>query len=158
MLRLVTVKLKGWSVVVKEPVEISDCQVKRLECSRIVLVKVHTCSLSKGSLEVLVEMGIQFLFDELRGQVVNDVVTQLKVLTSFLEEGEVHVIGWFFSLGVVMLLFVSLCGQAKLLAVKYRVKVCWNSKRSHEFTWEREDFMKSKYPQLFVDRADESTN
>ncbi|GKD54024.1 putative reverse transcriptase domain-containing protein [Tanacetum coccineum] len=144
--------------IVKEPVEISDCQVKRLECSRIVLVKVHTCSLSKGSLEVLVEMGIQFLFDELRGQVVNDVVTQLKVLTSFLEEGEVHVIGWFFSLGVVMLLFVSLCGQAKLLAVKYRVKVCWNSKRSHEFTWEREDFMKSKYPQLFVDRADESTN
>ncbi|GJT51940.1 hypothetical protein Tco_0978097 [Tanacetum coccineum] len=47
---------------------------------------------------------------------------------------------------------------AKLLAVRYRVKVCWNSKRGPEFTWEREDFMKSKYPQLFVDRADESTN
>nr|GEW46980.1 hypothetical protein [Tanacetum cinerariifolium] len=26
------------------------------------------------------------------------------------------------------------------------VKVCWNSKRGPEFTWEREDFMKSKYP------------
>nr|GEW06231.1 hypothetical protein [Tanacetum cinerariifolium] len=38
------------------------------------------------------------------------------------------------------------------------VKVCWNSKRGHEFTWEREDFIKSKYPQLFVDRVDESTN
>nr|GEX38080.1 putative reverse transcriptase domain, ribonuclease H-like domain, aspartic peptidase domain protein [Tanacetum cinerariifolium] len=35
------------------------------------------------------------------------------------------------------------------------VKVCWNSKRGLEFTWERENFMKSKYPQLFVDRADE---
>ncbi|GKA19414.1 hypothetical protein Tco_0699329 [Tanacetum coccineum] len=38
------------------------------------------------------------------------------------------------------------------------VKVCWDSKRGPEFTWEREDFMKSKYPQLFVDRADESAN
>ncbi|GJW52744.1 putative reverse transcriptase domain-containing protein [Tanacetum coccineum] len=36
------------------------------------------------------------------------------------------------------------------------VKVCWNSKRGSEFTWERGDYMKSKYPQLFVDRADES--
>ncbi|GJT58164.1 putative reverse transcriptase domain-containing protein [Tanacetum coccineum] len=26
------------------------------------------------------------------------------------------------------------------------VKVCWNSKRGPEFTWEREDHMKSKYP------------
>ncbi|GKF03484.1 hypothetical protein Tco_0030407 [Tanacetum coccineum] len=34
------------------------------------------------------------------------------------------------------------------------VKVCWNSKHDPEFTWEREDYMKSKYPQLFVDRAD----
>ncbi|GJZ08395.1 putative reverse transcriptase domain-containing protein [Tanacetum coccineum] len=34
------------------------------------------------------------------------------------------------------------------------VKVRWNSKRGHEFTWECEDYMKSKYPQLFVDHAD----
>ncbi|GJV19948.1 reverse transcriptase domain-containing protein [Tanacetum coccineum] len=33
------------------------------------------------------------------------------------------------------------------------VEVCWNSKRGPEFTWEREDYMKSKYPQLFVDQA-----
>ncbi|GJR35651.1 hypothetical protein Tco_1211335 [Tanacetum coccineum] len=32
------------------------------------------------------------------------------------------------------------------------VKVRWNSKCGPEFTWEREDHMKSKYPQLFVDR------
>ncbi|GJY05655.1 reverse transcriptase domain-containing protein [Tanacetum coccineum] len=38
------------------------------------------------------------------------------------------------------------------------VKVCWDAKRGPEFTWEREDFMKSKYPQLFVDRADKSAN
>ncbi|KAI3494494.1 hypothetical protein L1887_40742 [Cichorium endivia] len=29
------------------------------------------------------------------------------------------------------------------------VKVCWNSKRWPEYTWEREDYMKGKYPQLF---------
>ncbi|GKD90074.1 putative reverse transcriptase domain-containing protein [Tanacetum coccineum] len=33
------------------------------------------------------------------------------------------------------------------------VKVCWNSKRGLEFTWEREDLMKSKYPRLFDDRV-----
>ncbi|GJX84122.1 putative reverse transcriptase domain-containing protein [Tanacetum coccineum] len=30
------------------------------------------------------------------------------------------------------------------------VKVCWNSRRGPEFTWEREDQMKKKYPHLFV--------
>ncbi|GJS43898.1 hypothetical protein Tco_0568941 [Tanacetum coccineum] len=34
------------------------------------------------------------------------------------------------------------------------VKVRWNSKCGPEFTWEREDNMKSKYPQLFVDLVD----
>ncbi|GKE41146.1 reverse transcriptase domain-containing protein [Tanacetum coccineum] len=30
------------------------------------------------------------------------------------------------------------------------VKVCWNSRRGPEFTWEREDQMKKNYPHLFV--------
>ncbi|GKG51424.1 hypothetical protein Tco_0541808, partial [Tanacetum coccineum] len=38
------------------------------------------------------------------------------------------------------------------------VKVCWNSKHGPEFTWESKDYMKSKYPQLFVDHADESAS
>ncbi|GJU98821.1 putative reverse transcriptase domain-containing protein [Tanacetum coccineum] len=38
------------------------------------------------------------------------------------------------------------------------VKVRWNSKRGPEFTWEREDYMKSKYPHLFVERANESAS
>ncbi|GJX98917.1 putative reverse transcriptase domain-containing protein [Tanacetum coccineum] len=33
------------------------------------------------------------------------------------------------------------------------MKVRWNSKRGPEFTWEREDHMKSKYLQLFIDRG-----
>ena len=30
------------------------------------------------------------------------------------------------------------------------VKVRWNSRRGSELTWEREDFMKQKYPQIFA--------
>nr|GEX89591.1 hypothetical protein [Tanacetum cinerariifolium] len=38
------------------------------------------------------------------------------------------------------------------------VKVRWISKRGSEFTWECEDYIKYKYPDLFVDRAVESTS
>ncbi|GKA59080.1 hypothetical protein Tco_0758393, partial [Tanacetum coccineum] len=37
------------------------------------------------------------------------------------------------------------------------VKVHWNSKRGPEFTWEREDHMKARYPHLFVAIAGESS-
>ncbi|GKB06193.1 putative reverse transcriptase domain-containing protein [Tanacetum coccineum] len=37
------------------------------------------------------------------------------------------------------------------------VKVRWNSRRGSEFTWEREDSFKQKYPQLFTNRASSST-
>nr|GFB81879.1 hypothetical protein [Tanacetum cinerariifolium] len=37
------------------------------------------------------------------------------------------------------------------------VKVCWNSKRGPEFTWEREDLFRKKYPHLFKNRATSST-
>ncbi|GKC64748.1 hypothetical protein Tco_1097346 [Tanacetum coccineum] len=33
------------------------------------------------------------------------------------------------------------------------IKVRWNSKRGHEFTWEREDQFKKKYPHLFTKTA-----
>ncbi|GKA34007.1 putative reverse transcriptase domain-containing protein [Tanacetum coccineum] len=42
------------------------------------------------------------------------------------------------------------------------VKVCWNSQRGSEFTWEREDQIKKKYPHLFTskdkaERVDETS-
>ncbi|GJZ54698.1 putative reverse transcriptase domain-containing protein [Tanacetum coccineum] len=37
------------------------------------------------------------------------------------------------------------------------VKVRWNSRRGPEFTWEREDSFKQKYPQLFTKQASPST-
>ncbi|GJS45173.1 putative reverse transcriptase domain-containing protein [Tanacetum coccineum] len=36
------------------------------------------------------------------------------------------------------------------------VKVCWNSRRGPEFTWEREDQIKKKYPHLFVNPSSTS--
>nr|GEX71244.1 putative reverse transcriptase domain-containing protein [Tanacetum cinerariifolium] len=37
------------------------------------------------------------------------------------------------------------------------IKVRWNSKRGHEFTWEREDQFKQKYPHLFTKIASSSS-
>ncbi|GKF10225.1 putative reverse transcriptase domain-containing protein [Tanacetum coccineum] len=37
------------------------------------------------------------------------------------------------------------------------VKVCWNSRKGPEFTWEREDSFEKKYPHLFTNRASSST-
>ncbi|GJY83268.1 putative reverse transcriptase domain-containing protein [Tanacetum coccineum] len=37
------------------------------------------------------------------------------------------------------------------------VKVRWSSKRGPEFTWEREDHMKARYPQLFIANSSESS-
>ncbi|GJV71173.1 hypothetical protein Tco_1491168 [Tanacetum coccineum] len=37
------------------------------------------------------------------------------------------------------------------------VKVRWNSRRGHEFTWEREDQFRKKYPHLFTKTAPSSS-
>nr|GFA68493.1 hypothetical protein [Tanacetum cinerariifolium] len=37
------------------------------------------------------------------------------------------------------------------------VKVCWNSRRGPEFTWEREDSFRKKYPHIFTNRVTSST-
>ncbi|GJZ97593.1 hypothetical protein Tco_0670046, partial [Tanacetum coccineum] len=37
------------------------------------------------------------------------------------------------------------------------VKVRWNSRRGHEFTWEQEDQFKKKYPHLFTKTAPSSS-
>ncbi|GJS05121.1 hypothetical protein Tco_0321629 [Tanacetum coccineum] len=36
------------------------------------------------------------------------------------------------------------------------IKVRWNSRRGPEFTWEREDQFKKKYPDLFTNRVSSS--
>ncbi|GJU80834.1 hypothetical protein Tco_1283199 [Tanacetum coccineum] len=83
---------------VEEPVENSDREVKRLKCSRMVVVKGSLGVLAKvsradssktsGFVTTYNLVSRQFLFDELRYRVVNGVVTQLKVLTSLLDDGQ----------------------------------------------------------------------
>ncbi|GJY36357.1 hypothetical protein Tco_0421735 [Tanacetum coccineum] len=73
-----------------------------------------------------------------------------RFLTSLLDDGR--------GSGSWMFLFVwsgyaamrTLCGQAKLLAVRYLVRVSWNSKCNFELTWVWEDYLKDKYPRLIV--------
>nr|GFB28399.1 putative reverse transcriptase domain-containing protein [Tanacetum cinerariifolium] len=43
--------------------------------------------------------------------------------------------------------------QSRILIIKVR----WNSKRGPEFTWEREDQFKQKYPHLFTNEASSSS-
>ncbi|GJW10527.1 hypothetical protein Tco_1576354 [Tanacetum coccineum] len=50
----------------------------------------------------------------------------------------------------VMLLCVPFYGQAKLLAVRYLVKVSWNSKGNFELIWVWEDYLKDKYPRSII--------
>ncbi|GKG13055.1 hypothetical protein Tco_0350015 [Tanacetum coccineum] len=37
------------------------------------------------------------------------------------------------------------------------IKIRWNSRRGHEFTWEREDQFRKKYPHLFTKTAPSSS-
>nr|GFD20917.1 putative reverse transcriptase domain-containing protein [Tanacetum cinerariifolium] len=55
---------------------------------------------------------------------------------------------------------VEIMGQVVKLLRQSRIpiiKVRWNSKRGPEFTWERKEQFKQKYPHLFTDRASSST-
>ncbi|GJT73472.1 hypothetical protein Tco_1032758 [Tanacetum coccineum] len=97
----------------KEPVKNSDCEVKRLKCSRMVVVKVYLSSKRECSCLMSSEDGCKMtlLFGKLR----------------VFERS-------------------SMTGEAKLLAVRYLVKVSWNSKGNFELTWLWEDYLKDKYP------------
>ncbi|GJU81388.1 hypothetical protein Tco_1283753 [Tanacetum coccineum] len=44
--------------------------------------------------------------------------------------------------------------QSRIPLVKFR----WNSRKGPEFTWEREDQFKKKYPHLFTNRASSSND
>nr|GEX11428.1 putative reverse transcriptase domain-containing protein [Tanacetum cinerariifolium] len=56
-------------------------------------------------------------------------------------------------------LYDSVSGEIKRLKRSWipLVKVCWNSRRGPEFTWEREDSFRKKYPHLFTNRVSLST-
>ncbi|GJW69478.1 putative reverse transcriptase domain-containing protein, partial [Tanacetum coccineum] len=126
---------------VEEPVEILEREVKKMKRSRIAIVKVRwnlkgvVCFGKKGKLaprfvrpfEIIEKVGhVAYRLDlpeELKG--VHDTFYPVEIL-----ERE----------------FKKL--KRSRIAI---VKVRWNLKRGPEFTWEREDQMKLKYPLLFSD-------
>ncbi|GJW34105.1 hypothetical protein Tco_0054137 [Tanacetum coccineum] len=148
---------------VKEPIENSDREVKRLKCSRMVVVKVHLGLRYVGPFEILERIGpVAYqlrLPKELSG--VHDTF-HVSNLKKCLADASLHVpldeikvdktLSFVEEPVEIMDREVKSLKRSRILLMK----VHWNSKRGPEFTWEREDHMKSKYPQLFVDRAVES--
>ncbi|GJT53839.1 putative reverse transcriptase domain-containing protein [Tanacetum coccineum] len=148
---------------VEEPVEIMDREVKSLKRSRISLVKVSWNSKrgpeKKGKLapryvgpfEILERIGpVAYrlrLPEELSG--VHDTF-QVSNLKKFLADASLHM-----PLDEIKV-YKTLCFVEEPVEIMDHeikslkrsrislVKVRWNSKRGPEFTWEREDFMKSK--------------
>nr|GEY72496.1 putative reverse transcriptase domain-containing protein [Tanacetum cinerariifolium] len=123
---------------VEEPVEIMDREVKRLKRSRIPLVKgvVRFSKREKlnpryvGLFKVLEEIGKPF-----HGLHFDDKL-------HFVEE-PVEIVDR----------EVKRLKRSRIPLVKVR----WNSKRGPEFTWEREDQFRKKYPHLFAKTASSSS-
>nr|GFA64443.1 putative reverse transcriptase domain-containing protein [Tanacetum cinerariifolium] len=114
---------------VEEPVEIMDHEVKRLKQLSGVYDTSHVSNLKK----CLADASLHVPLDEIK----------IDKTLRFVEE-PVEIMDH----------------EVKRLkrSIMSLVKVRWNSKCGPKFTWEREDFMKSKYPQLFVDRANEKAS
>nr|GFA87515.1 putative reverse transcriptase domain-containing protein [Tanacetum cinerariifolium] len=121
----------------EEPVEIMDKEVKRLKQSQIPIVKVRW-NLRRGP---------EFTWeheDFFRSKcfVNDDVVISL-------DEVQLDDKLYFFEEPVeIMDREVKRLKQSRISIVKVR----WNLRREPEFTWEREDFFRSKYHHLFARR------
>ncbi|GJV44638.1 hypothetical protein Tco_1429174 [Tanacetum coccineum] len=98
-------------------------------------LSIHTCSLSMESLGVLVEVGRADSSKTL-GLVTTYNLVSRQFLFDELRDRVVN--------------DAVTQYKAKLLAVRYLVKVSWNSKGNFELTWVWEDYLKDKYPRLIV--------
>ncbi|GJT26942.1 ribonuclease H-like domain-containing protein [Tanacetum coccineum] len=129
---------------VEEPVEIMDCKVKSLKRSRIPLVKVF-----KSRDEISKRRGYCDNRDLSR---VLLRVSPWKGVVHFRKKGKLaqRYVGPFEILERFGLVAYRLRLPEDLSSVLDTFHV-WNSKRGPEFTWEHEDQMRIKYPQLFVD-------
>nr|GEX79205.1 putative reverse transcriptase domain-containing protein [Tanacetum cinerariifolium] len=154
---------------VKEPVEIMDREVKQLKRSRIPLVKIRWNS--KRGPEFTWEREDQFkqkyphLFTNRASSSTTRVyntfhVSNLKKchadepLTVSLDGLHVDDKLYFVEEPVEIIdREVKRLKRSRIPLVKVR----WNSKRGPEFTWEREDQFKQKYPHLFTNQASSST-
>ncbi|GJU22533.1 putative reverse transcriptase domain-containing protein [Tanacetum coccineum] len=118
---------------VEEPVEIIDREVKSLKRSKIPIVKLHESFHVSNFKKCLVDANLHVPLDEIK----------VDKTLHFVEEPV-----------EIMDREVKSLKRSKISIVKVR----WNSKCGPEFTWEREDHMKARYPRLFVDYAVEPTS
>ncbi|GKE52698.1 hypothetical protein Tco_1487854 [Tanacetum coccineum] len=155
---------------VEEPVEIVDREVKRLKRSRIPLVKVRWNS-KRGPeytyvgpfkvIERVGEVAYKLELPEELSRVHNTFhVSNLKKchadeplavpLDGLHLDDKLHFVEE----------PLEIVGREVKRLKRSRiplVKVRWNSKRGPEFTWEREDQFKKKYPHLFIKTAPSSS-
>nr|GEW14984.1 putative reverse transcriptase domain-containing protein [Tanacetum cinerariifolium] len=126
---------------VEKPVEIVDCEVKRLKRSRISLVKLdlpeelskvhntfHVSNLKKCHANEPLAVPLDGLHFDDKLKFVEEPVEIMDREFKRLKRSQIPL-----------------------------VKVQWNSKRGPEFTWEREEQFRKKYPHLFARTASTST-
>nr|GEV62184.1 reverse transcriptase domain-containing protein [Tanacetum cinerariifolium] len=165
---LLVVLLEGFQLddklhFVEEPVEIMDHKVKQLRRSRVPIVKVRWNS--RRGPEFTWEREDQFrkkypyLFTKTTPSSSAEMISRLTLeprSCSALEEAQAFVLLEGFQLDdkihfveepvEVMDHKVKQLRRSRVLIVKVR----WNSRRGPEFTWEREDQFRKKYPHLFT--------
>nr|GFB88460.1 putative reverse transcriptase domain-containing protein [Tanacetum cinerariifolium] len=137
---------------VEEPVEIMDHEVKRLKQSRIPLVKV---------LERIGDVAYKLDLPEELSRVHNTFhVSNLKKCHAD-EPLAVSLDGLHFDDKLQFVKEPVEIVDREVKRLKQSriplVKIQWNSKRGPEFTWEREDQFRKKYPHLFARTASAST-
>ncbi|GJT20315.1 putative reverse transcriptase domain-containing protein [Tanacetum coccineum] len=137
---------------VEEPVEIMDREIKSLKRSKMSLVKVRWNP----------KRGPEFTWE--REDYMKSKYPQLLVNTFRRMAKRVYFVCFLacYVFHYVEYSYVSRGGdngneRRECIALR-RHSWVFKEMRGPEFTWEREDYMKSKYPQLFVDRADESAS
>ncbi|GJS17939.1 putative reverse transcriptase domain-containing protein [Tanacetum coccineum] len=108
---------------VEEPVEVMDREIKQLKRSRIPIIKVRWNS----------KRGPEFTWER-EDEVIPIKELQLDDKLNFVEEPV-----------EVMDREIKQLKRSRIPIIKVR----WNSKRGPEFTWEREDEIRAKYPHLF---------
>ncbi|GJU55058.1 hypothetical protein Tco_1228772 [Tanacetum coccineum] len=128
--------------------KLTQFQAIQEDCKNVKFARIYIDEIVARN-EILVMLKLQISVDKTLRLVeepieIGDYKGKSKILLEVLVKDGYEgflVDGCFFSFGAVMLLCVPLCGQSKLLAVRYLVKVSWSSKYNFELAWLWEDYV-----------------
>ncbi|GJR75610.1 hypothetical protein Tco_0087975 [Tanacetum coccineum] len=135
--------------------KLTQFQAIQEDCKNVKFARIYIDEIVARN-EILVMLKLQISVDKTLRLVeepieIGDYKGKSKILLEVLVKDGYEgflVDGCFFSFGAVMLLCVPLCGQSKLLAVRYLVKVSWSSKYNFELAWLWEDYVIDKWLRL----------